>query len=292
MERKTILLLGIGVLVLAVALVMVLNYAGPSPGGSAGPARTALPTPATLGSAEALEAVRTNVQETLDRMDADTATAATALGPAGMNGNETREIVRNLSLASPSVIDATAVSRDGVMLTVEPVEYHYTEGSDIRNQEHVRQLLTTKKPVMSRVFETVEGVNATDIEHPVFAPSGEFNGSASLLFRPVVLLTIAVEEALGGRTAEVFVMDTDGVILYDRDPAEVGTNTFSSPLFRDYPEVGEIAARMAKEPNGTGEYTFPAEGSTTPVRKKVSWTSVGLHGTEWRIVAVDTTSPA
>jgi len=100
MERKAILLLGIGVLVLAVALVMVLNYAGPSSGGSAGPARTALPTPATIGSDEALEAVRTNVQETLDRMDADTATAATALGPAGMNGNETREIVRNLSLAA------------------------------------------------------------------------------------------------------------------------------------------------------------------------------------------------
>ncbi len=292
MERKTILLLGAGVLVLAVALIFVLNYAAPAPAGRAGPAQSTLATPVALGSAEALEAVRANVQKALDELDADTAGAAKALGPIGMNGNESREVIRDLALASPSVIDATAVSKNGIMLTVEPVEYHHVEGSDIRSQEHIQRLITSQKPVMSRVFETVEGVNASDIEYPVFTPSGAFNGSASLLFRPVVLLTIAVEEALGGRTAEVFVMDTDGVVLYDRDPAEVGMNAFSAPIFRDYPEVAAIAARMVKESSGSGQYTFQAEGSTTPVRKEVSWISVGLHGTEWRVVAVNAIAPA
>ena len=32
----------------------------------------------------------------------------------------------------------------------------------------------------------------------------------------------AVQEALAGRSAEVFVMDTDGLMLYDRDAAEAG----------------------------------------------------------------------
>lgn len=290
MERKTILLVGVGVI--ALALVYTLILAPPALPGGSGPAVTTLTTPSPLGSAEGLETVRASVQAALDQMDADTATAAGKLGPLGLTDNASREVLKELAFASPAVIDATAVSKDGIMLTVEPVEYHHVEGSDIRNQEHIARLISTQKPVMSQVFATVEKENATDIEHPVFTPSGAFNGSASLLFRPVVLLTIAVEEALAGRTAEVFVIDTDGIVLYDRDPAEIGTDTFSSPQYHDYPDLQQIAKRMMNESSGSGEYTFKAEGGTTPVKKAVSWTSAGLHGTEWRIVAVETVKPA
>ena len=292
MQKKTILLASVGAIVLVVALVFALNIVSSPPPVGSGPAATTLPTPRTIGSGEALEVVHASVQASLDQMDRDTATAAVKLGSLGMTDNKTRTVLKELALVSPAVIDATAVSKDGIMLTVEPVEYHHVEGSDIRSQEHVARLISTQKPVMSRVFETVEMVNATDIEYPVFTPSGAFNGSASLLFRPVVLLTIAVEEALAGRTAEVFVVDTDGVVLYDRDPAEIGTNTFSSPEFRDYPELQQVARRMMSEPNGSGEYTFRAQGGTAPVKKTVSWTSVGLHGTEWRVVAVEWVNPA
>lgn len=292
MDRNAILLAGVGVIVLVAAIVYALNLASPAPSGSSEPVTTAFPTPRTMGSNEALDAVRASVQAALDQMDADTATAAGKLGSLGMTDNETRAILKDLAFTSPAAIDAAAISKGGIMLTVEPVEFHHVEGSDIRSQEHVARLLSTQKPVMSRVFATVEKVNATDIEHPVFTPAGGFNGSASLLFRPVVLLTIAVEEALAGRTAEVFVVDTDGVVLYDRDPAEIGTNTFSSPQFRDYPELQKIASRMVSEPNGSGEYTFKTEGGATPVRKTVSWTSVGLHGTEWRIVVVEAVNPS
>ena len=167
-----------------------------------------------------------------------------------MTGNETRRVLRDLALASPAVIDATAVSKDGVMLTVEPAEYASAEGADISDQEQVRRLRATQKPVMSGVFATVEGVNATDLEHPVFAPSGQFNGSASLLFRPTVLLTIAVQEALAGKSAEVFVMDTDGLMLYDRDTAEVGKYAFSDPMYANNPELLAVAERMADRTGG------------------------------------------
>ncbi len=297
MERKTLVLLGLGLIVLAAAIVLAVQFDILAPGGNAGPATTAvqtqgtLRTPATLAPADALKAVASSVQAALDRLDGDTATAATALGPTDMTGNETRRVLRELALASPAVIDATAVSKDGVMLTVEPAEYASAEGADISAQEQVRRLRATQKPVMSGVFATVEGVNATDLEHPVFAPSGQFNGSASLLFQPTSLLTIAVREALAGRSAEVFVMDTDGIVLYDRDATEVGTNTFTDARYSGNQELLAVANRMQTEPEGAGSYTFAAEGSATPVRKEVAWTSVGLHGTEWRVVAVNATPP-
>ena len=297
MERKTLVLLGLGLIVI-VAVIGAGCTNTSAPDGNAGPAQTAtrtqetLPAPATLAPTDALEAVTESAQDALNRLDRDTAGAATALGPTEMTGEKTRRILRDLALASPAVIDATAVSRNGVMLTVEPVEYTSAEGADISAQEQMQRLRSTQKPVMSSVFATVEGVNATDLEHPVFTTSGAFNGSASLLFRPTVLLTIAVQEALAGRSAEVFVMDTDGLMLYDRDAAEVGTYVFSNPIYAYNPELLAVAERMRNEPEGTGSYTFAAEGSDTPVRKEVAWTSVGLHGTEWRVVVANATPRA
>ena len=295
MERTTLVLLGLGLIVIA----GVINAGCTNtPGGSTVTTPTAVqaqktpPAPATLAPDAALEAVRGSAQAALDRFDRDTATAARALGPTEMAGDDARRVLSNLALASPAAIDATAVSKHGVMLTVEPAEYASAEGAEIGDQEQVRRLRETQKPVMSRIFKTVEGVNATDLEHPVFAPSGEFNGSASLLFNPTVLLTMAVQEALAGRSAEIFVMDTDGLMLYDRDAAEVGTYTFSDPMYADNPELLAVAERMRTERKGTGSYTFAAEGSSSPVRKEVVWASVGLHGTEWRVVASNATPPA
>ena len=296
MERKTFVLLGLGLIVIAAAVAAGCTGT-PATGGGAVPTPTAAQThetlraPATLAPGDALDAVAPASRPPLTGSTPIRRTAARALGPTAMTGTEARRVLRDLALASPAVIDATAVSKDGVMLTVEPAEYASAEGADISDQEQVRRVRETQEPVMSGVFATVEGVNATDLEHPVFAPSGQFNGSASLLFRPTVLLTIAVQEALAGKSAEVFVMDTDGLMLYDRDAAEVGTYTFSDPMFANNSELLAVAERMAVEPEGTGSYTFAAEGSTTPVRKEVAWTSVGLHGTEWRVVAVNATPP-
>ena len=63
------------------------------------------------------------------------------------------------------------------MLLVEPAQYCSVEGTDIGGQEQVQTLLCTRKPVMSRVFRTVEGVAAVDMEHPVIGSDGKYLGS-------------------------------------------------------------------------------------------------------------------
>jgi hypothetical protein len=209
-----------------------------------------------------------------------------------MAGDETRRILGDLARVSPAIIDATAVSKDGVMLTVEPPAYASGEGTGISDQEQVQRVAATYQPAMSQVFATVEGVDATDLEHPVFAPSGQFNGSASLLFSPTALLTIAVPEALANRTADLFVLDTNGLILYDTDATEIGGNVFSDPFYVNNAELLAVMKEMQTEPEGTGNYTFIQPGTGATVRKETRWTSVGLHGTDWRVFASNATPAA
>ncbi len=291
MERETLALLGLGLLVIAAAVgAGCTNPAGP-PANRSTATPTVSPT-ATPTPADVLEAVSSGIQAALDHLDNETAAAAVALGPTAMAGDEARRVLGDLARVSPAVIDATAVSKDGVMLTVEPPAYASVEGTGISDQEQVQRVAATHQPVMSQVFATVEGVDATDLEHPVFAPSGQFNGSASLLFSPTALLTIAVPEALANRTADVFVLDTNGLILYDTDATEIGGNVFSDPFYVNNAELLAVMKEMQTEPEGTGNYTFIQPGTGTTVRKETRWTSVGLHGTDWRVFASNATPVA
>jgi hypothetical protein len=42
---------------------------------------------------------------------------------------------------------------------------------------------------------------------------------------------------------------------------------------------------MVAEPVGSGTYTFTPTGGGPAVRKDAVWAKVGLHGTEWRLLA-------
>ena len=179
---------------------------------------------ATLAPAETLKTDSSGIQDAIHGLDDETADAAGAPGSTATAGDETCRILSDLARVLPAVIDATAVSKDGVMLTVEPAAYASFEGTGISDREQMQRLVATYRPLMSQVYATVEGVIATDLEHPVFALSGQFDGSASLLFSPSTRLTIAVQEALANRTADLFVLDPNGIILYDTAATENGGN--------------------------------------------------------------------
>ena len=53
-------------------------------------------------------------------------------------------------------------------------------GTDISGQEHVREILKTYKPVISDVFQTVQGFQAIAIHVPVMR-DGRFAGTIGLL---------------------------------------------------------------------------------------------------------------
>ena len=86
--------------------------------------------------------------------------------------------------------------------------------------------------------------------------------------------------------ATAWAMQTDGLILYDPDPEEVGRNLFQDPLYKPYVQLLSLGERIASERSGSGVYEFLGPGLTDPVVKSASWATVGLHGTEWRLVVV------
>ena len=229
--------------------------------------------------------LQADIQTVLNSMDTDLAAAAEHLAYTGLESAETRAILNELCDKHPYAIDCCTVDLNGTMVAVEPNAYRESEGLNIGNQEHVIRLQETQAPVLSRAFRAVEGFDAAALQWPIFAPDGELSGSVSMLIRPGSLLAMLIAPQVQGFPIDVWVMQPDGLILYDPDVEEIGRNLFTDPLYQPFPELLALGAEIAANESGSGSYTFLGHGMSALVEKSASWVMVGLHGTEWRVVA-------
>jgi hypothetical protein len=220
----------------------------------------------------------------LDKMDKDVAGIAKSLSGMDVRTAGTKKMLGDLCRRYSYAVDCAVVDRNGGMVLVEPAEYAKFEKSDISSQEQVIRLQKTKKPVLSNVFKAVEGFEAVDLEHPVFSATGEFEGSVSMLLRPEDMLSHILTPVLQGLPVEAFVMQPNGRILYDQDKEEVGRMLFTDDMYKPFPQLLALGTIISREKIGAGSYDFKQKGSEKLVRKDAHWTTVGLHGTEWRLV--------
>ena len=232
-----------------------------------------------------IEQLQQKVAAELEAMDQDVALAAQQLSFSGLHGEGTAGILQRLHDEHTSVVDAATVDLDGRLVLIRPEKYAASEGSSIADQDHFLRLRGAGEPVMSELFETVEGFHAVSIGYPVFSPQGEPIGYISLVFQPDALVRNIVEP-LDYKTfqLEALAIQTNGRIVYDKDIMQVGRMTFSDPAYQDYPSLLELAARAVEQESGSGVYEYPASPEGEPVKKEAQWATVGLHGTEWRLI--------
>ena len=109
---------------------------------------------------------RQQLQTEFDRIDLELSRTAVHLGKSGLTGETARLALQDLCQKFDYAVDCAAITPKGIMATVEPAFYHYVEGSNISQQPQVIQVMQQRRPVMSPVFRTIEGIDAADIEYP------------------------------------------------------------------------------------------------------------------------------
>ena len=233
----------------------------------------------------ALLHLQNGIAAELDKLDRDLAGVAAAMSGKDIAAAGRRKMFEELCGSYPYAVDCALVDRNGKIAIVEPAGYREYEGRDISGQEQVIRLRKTGKPVLSNVFRSVEGFDAVDLEHPVFS-GGEFEGSVSVLIRPESLFAYVLEPLLRGGPVEAFAMQTNGRILYDQDRAEVGRMLFEDPMYKPFPQLVAVGTMICREKTGSGSYEFRQAGSGRMVTKDAYWTTIGLHGTDWRLVVM------
>lgn len=240
------------------------------------------PTPPT--ATLTLDRFVADLQTRLDEIDVSLAQVIEARKAAIHEPGEIRRLLASYVEVNPDVVDASFVDDRGVMRQIEPSEYKNLENADLGHREHVVTMLKTRKPVFSGGFRAFEGFLAVDLSRPLHDASGKFLGSISAFLRPELLIDPLLKKSAVPADHEIWIMQPDGMIVFDQDREEIGRMLFSDPLYAAYGNLLEIGRKMAASPSGEGSYVFLGPASQQPVIKRVRWQTVSLHGREWRVV--------
>lgn len=255
--------------------------------GSGSPVR-----PTTTGGADpnALsERLQRSINEALGRMDNELSRAASQFSILPFTGAPARTAIRNLQAATaPDAVDGALVSREGKLLVVEPAARRRNEGADVSAQPQVVDVKKFRKPVVSAVFRAAAGFDAVDFEYPVLSSANQYLGSVSILFRPADLLGRIIAPAVKETGLMTWVMQKDGLILYEADAGAIGQNLFSAPAYANDAPLRDLGRRIAEVQSGYGSYVSLGDGTSEPVVKEAAWTTAGIHGVEWRVVVTKT----
>lgn len=227
--------------------------------------------------------LQNDVQTRLNQINGKLEKAARQIDKVGLNSAEARNVLKKLETNIPGVVDYCTIDLKGKMVVVEPPAYHEYEGSDISQQDQVKRIQKTAQPVLSWAFMAVEGFVSADLEQPVFDSNKRFKGAISVLLKPGDYFK---PFAAANPEDELMVVQKDGYILFDTDSTQIGKNTFKDPAYQRYPNLLALCSQVTANRFGSGTYEFQNQADKQVVKKRAYWTTVGLHGTEWRLVLI------
>ncbi|HEX7364583.1 MAG TPA: hypothetical protein VF366_05410 [Dehalococcoidia bacterium] len=228
--------------------------------------------------------IKQAVQIELNNTDLDLSNAAAELSRTGLSGDEARNILNELVVKHPFIIDTCTTDLTVKMVTVAPDAYRQHEGTDISTQDVMIKFMETKQPMLSQMFPAVEGVDGVIIIWPVVSQDGEFMGSVSAFFKPETLFATLCMPEIKGTGIAIDVMQLDGLDIYDSRGNDTGVNLFTDPASQQYTELVALGHRMVAEESGSGSYTNIDHDTGQMVKKQAYWDTIQLHGTAWRLM--------
>ncbi len=225
---------------------------------------------AVSGINDELESVRVSVGEN-----------ARVLGETGLTGAAGREALKQTLLKYPWAESSLVISKDGIVVMAVPENYGDIVNMNLSYQSPVQRANREQVPIVSEVFYLEEGFYGISQSYPVFGT--EYLGYTDITYRSDILIGRVVAPLINGTPYDAWATQTDGRVIYDTTPEEIGKNLFSDPVYQS-PGLQEAFTRIVSEPSGSLEYSFYDLNWERNVTKEARWDTAGIDGAEWRIV--------
>ncbi len=243
-----------------------------------------IPPPPDDGAGESiLQETITGINSELEAIRASIGESARVLGETGLASAEGEEAVRQAMLNHPYTESTLVVTKEGIVTMAVPEDYAGTIGSDISSHLATERSVREQIPLVSEVFPLAEGYAGVAQSYPIFEDGGEYMGFVSTAYPPDAFIDPVVTPLMRGTPYDIWVTQTDGMVIYDTTPGEIGRNLFSDPVYQS-PELQEVFSRIAAEPSGSLEYSFWDRDWERTVTKEAVWGTAGIDTAEWRVV--------
>jgi hypothetical protein len=231
-----------------------------------------------------LTAISKKIQRILDDVGGHLAGAAKELGKPGLAGPDAERILDDLCRKQPYFACCATVDASGVILTDRPELNRKYEGTDISDQEHIKLLMSTQRPVMSGLFKAVEGYHAVEFGWPVFDRKKKFIGAVSAIVRPREFLEGIIEPMLSWDAFTIWVLQENGVALFSKDRSLEGEDLDDVIYYTKKFRYKPLLERIENERSGSMRYMKEGTGHSTSRPRQFFWESVEFKENRWRVV--------
>ncbi|QSB01093.1 protein kinase [Methylomonas sp. EFPC1] len=175
----------------------------------------------------------------------------------------------------------------GTIVAVAPGKYRQALGADTSQLEHNRMTLERGVPILSRIYQAPEGFPAVTMVVPI-KQGKTIPGFISMRIKPVDFLGGLLAEDTQTQKRTVWVVQDDGLLLYDSDPQEIGLNLFREERFNQIPELRQLAAEIADQDAGVGYYQSQSAAQSAPSRQIAAWVSLRpAENRGWKVVVLE-----
>ncbi len=176
----------------------------------------------------------------------------------------------------------TLVDAKGTLLYTFP----YNEsviGQNISNQEHIKSIIKTQKPIVSDVFTAVQGFRAIAYHVPIIDGTN-YVGSLAVLIPIDKLGRTFIETIRTGETGYGTLFSEEGFELFSPIPGSTGKSVRET--YGKYPSVLSLFDRTLKESEGTSICYIAASAKSKEKLSKTfaAFYRVSLSNTFWTIL--------
>lgn len=156
-------------------------------------------------------------------------------------------------------------------------------GIDISQQQHIKEIMQTHKPVISDVFKAVQGFEAIAVHVPVFRGK-IYDGTIGVLINFQLIAKRSLEGIKIGETGYAWMTSRDGTELYCPVPGHTGKSVFEN--CKDFPTIIAMAKEMLEGKQGITTYKFDKikDKTVQTVKKHAVYMPIRLANTFWSIV--------
>ena len=173
-----------------------------------------------------------------------------------LNDNGKYELEKICGVLKGEIKGITRTDKTGTIIFTTPDKRMI--GTSIAGQRHVVQILTDFKPVVSDVFDAVQGFKAIVIHYPVYK-NGQFDGTIAILLNFGDIASQILDEIKIGKSGHAWMLSSEGIQLYDPQKERVGKSIFET--FGSAPEFESMVHKMLESREGVATYRRSGKGN-------------------------------